>query len=133
MPAELSDQDYRRLLAFQTRLRRFQRWSEEQALEAGLTPSQHQLLVAVRGHPDRRGPTIGDVAGYLAIRHQSAVELADRAQAVGLIERHPDPQDQRVVRLILTPLGEQRVAYLAASHLEELRRLEPLLRALVAE
>jgi DNA-binding MarR family transcriptional regulator len=133
MPVELSEQDYRRLVAFLTSLRRLQRRGEEQTVEAGLTPSQYQLLVAIRGHPDRRGPTIGDVATYLMIRHHSAVELADRAQAVGLIQRHPDPADQRVVRLALTPLGAQRVAALAAIHLEELRRLEPLLRALTAQ
>jgi hypothetical protein len=52
----------RDLLTFRTGLRHFQRWSEQQAAVAGLTPAQHQLLVAVRGHRDRRGPTIGEVA-----------------------------------------------------------------------
>jgi|SRR5262245_6352248 len=128
----LTDSEYRNLLASRTGLRRFLRWSEQQAAQAGLTPAQHQLLVAVRGHPDPRGPTIGQVAGHLLVRHHSAVELVDRAQALGLVERVPDGDDQRVVRLALTPAGHHRVRALTDLHLEELRRLAPLLDALVA-
>jgi hypothetical protein len=53
MPA-LDQAQYERLLRFRTGLRRFLRWSAEQAATAGLTPAQHQLLLAVRGHPDPR-------------------------------------------------------------------------------
>ncbi|HKF00319.1 MAG TPA: MarR family winged helix-turn-helix transcriptional regulator [Actinomycetes bacterium] len=127
-----TDTDYRNLLAFRTQLRRFNRWSEEQAAAAGLTHAQHQLLVAVRGHPDPRGPTIGEIAGYLLIRHHSAVQLVDRVQALGLVARLPDRDDQRVVRIGLTAAGDERVHALTALHLEELRRLAPLLDQLVA-
>jgi hypothetical protein len=65
-----TNEDYRRLLELRTGLRRFLRWSEQHAEAAGLTPSQHQLLLAIRGHDDPRGPTVGDVAGYLAPRRQ---------------------------------------------------------------
>jgi DNA-binding MarR family transcriptional regulator len=126
----LDQGQYERLLRFRTGLRRFLRWSAEQAALAGLTAAQHQLLLAVRGHPDPRGPTVGDVAGYLFLRHHSAVELIDRAQAAGLIERHADPDDGRAVRLGLTASGEERLAKLAAAHLEELGRLERKLHAL---
>ena len=78
---DLRDADYEDLLALRTGLRRFLRWSEQQAEAAGLTPAQHQLLLAVRGHPDRRGPTVGEVADYLLLRHHSAVGLVDRAVA----------------------------------------------------
>jgi DNA-binding MarR family transcriptional regulator len=74
----LNQAQYERLLRFRTGLRRFLRWSAEQAALAGLTPAQHQLLLAVRGHPEPQGPTIRDVAGYLLLRHHSAVELVDR-------------------------------------------------------
>ena len=74
----IDDADYRRLLEFRTGLRRFLHWSEEQARAAGVTPAQHQLLLAIRGH-DGAGPTIGDVADYLLLRHHSAVGLVDRA------------------------------------------------------
>ena len=68
-----TDEDYRRLLELRTGLRRFLRWSEQHAEAAGLTPAQHQLLLAIRGHRDPRGPTVGDVAGYLMLRPHSAV------------------------------------------------------------
>src|SRR5580698_5147383 len=58
----LTDADYEDLLALRTGLRRFLRWSEQQAETAGLTPSQHQLLLAIRGHTDERGPTTSSFA-----------------------------------------------------------------------
>lgn len=119
----LSDSDYARLLSMRTNLRRFLRWSEQQAAEAGVTPAQHQLLLAIRGHSDQRGPTIGEVADYLLLRHHSTVGLVDRADAAGLVTRHRDPDDHRLVRLRLTPTGESCLEALSALHLEELDRL----------
>jgi DNA-binding MarR family transcriptional regulator len=119
-----SDQDYERLLAFRDRLRRFVHWSEQQAFDAGITPAQYQLLLAIRGHPDGP-PTIGDVAEHLLLRHHSVVGLVDRAAQAGLVERHVDAADHRVVRLALTPAGARRLARLAAAHIEELSRAGP--------
>jgi DNA-binding MarR family transcriptional regulator len=129
----IEDEDYRRLLAFRDGVRRFLHWSEDQARAVGLTAAQHQLMLAIRGHvdEDRSGgpvaPTIGDVAGHLLVRHHSAVELIGRAEAAGLVARHEDPNDLRVVRLSLTDDGERRLQQLSALHLEELRRLQPVL------
>jgi len=122
-PLRIGDDGYRRLLLLRTGLRRFLHWSEGQAEEVGLTAMQHQLLLAVRGHPDPRGPTIGDVASYLVLRHHSAGELVDRAETAGFLERVRDAVDLRVVRLRLTPLGSRRLAALTQVHLEELARL----------
>ncbi|MHB1447362.1 MAG: DUF488 family protein, N3 subclade [Acidimicrobiales bacterium] len=119
----LPDEAYGRLLALRTGLRHFERWSEQQARAQGLTPAHHQLLLAVRGHPDPRGPTIGEVADYLVLRHHSAVELVDRADAAGLVTRSRDEQDHRLVRLSLTESGALRLEALSALHLEELDRL----------
>ena len=130
MDRDLDDADYQRLLQFRTGLRRFLRWSEEQAEKAGLTPAQHQLLLAVRGHEGERGPTIGDVAGYLLLRHHSAVGLVDRAVKAGFLERHEDPQDRRIVRLRLTQRAAQTLQKLSAAHLEEIQRLAPRIRDL---
>jgi len=124
--ARLTDDDFRELLRFRDALRRFQRWSEGQARAAGLTPAQHQLLLAVRGHDG--DPTIGDVAEHLMLRHHSAVELVDRAERAGLLQRRPDPDDRRVVHLELTSDGESHLAALSAAHLAELRRLQGGLR-----
>jgi DNA-binding MarR family transcriptional regulator len=119
----LTDADYEDLLTLRTGMRRFLRWSEQQAEAAGLTPAQHQLLLAVRGHPDPRGPTIGEVADYLLLRHHSAVGLIDRADAAGLVMRARDPDDHRLVRLQLSAAGRKRLDALSAQHLEELQRL----------
>lgn len=117
----LTDADFERLLAFRDGLRRFLRWSDDQARAVGLTGSQHQLLLAVRGHDG--APSISDVAHHLLLRHHSAVELVDRVVAAGLLERTADRDDHRVVRLRLTPAGARKVAALAEAHLEELSRL----------
>ncbi len=123
-PARLTDRDYQRLLGFRTELRRFLHWSEEQAESLGITAAQHQLLLAVRGHDDRRGPTVGDVASSLLLRHHSAVGLVDRAAEAGLIRREHDVDDHRSVRLRLTPEGARKLARLSRRHLEELDRLK---------
>ncbi|MDE3207163.1 MAG: MarR family transcriptional regulator [Acidobacteriota bacterium] len=119
----LSDGDYSRLLALRTGLRRFERWSAQQAEAAGLTAAQHQLLLAVRGHPGEEGPTIGEVADYLLLRHHSAVGLIDRAEAAGLLHRERSRHDHRVVRLRLSEDGARRLEVLSKLHMEELRRL----------
>ncbi|HEY1968306.1 MAG TPA: helix-turn-helix domain-containing protein [Pseudonocardia sp.] len=129
----LSQRDYTNLLEFRTALRRFESWSQEQAKQAGLTPAWHQLLLAVKGHPDRRGPTISEVAEYLNVRHHSVVGLVDRAASSGLLLRCRDDNDARVVRLRLTDLAEQRIAALSQLHIAELGRLAPILEHLIAE
>lgn len=125
--ARLSQADYERLLAFRTMLRRFLHWSEEEARAAGLTAVQHQLLLAVRGHPGPHPPTIGQLSEYLALRHHSVVELIDRAEAADLVRRVRDTVDHRVVRVLLSGEAERRIEQLSHLHLEELRRLAPAL------
>ncbi|HEY1763033.1 MAG TPA: MarR family transcriptional regulator [Acidimicrobiales bacterium] len=120
---KLTDDTYASLLAVRTGMRRFERWSEQQARAAGLTAAQHQLLLAIRGHADQRGPTVGEVADYLLLYHHSAVGLIDRAESAKLIRRSRDNDDHRVVRLRLTADGARRLERLSALHVEELKRL----------
>src|ERR1700704_6324166 len=122
MSRELTEEEYRRLLRFRDGLRRFLDWSSREAMTAGLTPAQHQLLLAIRGH-EPGAPSMSDVADHLLTRHHSTVQLVDRAERAGLVERHADEEDHRIVRLHLTNLGARRLESLAASHLEELKRL----------
>jgi DNA-binding MarR family transcriptional regulator len=122
--------DYERLLELRTTLRRFLRWSADQAEAMGLTPSQHQLLLAVRGHPGPSDPTIGELAHHLLLRHHGAVQLVDRAEAGGWVKRLGDEVDHRVVRVTLTPRGAKALESLAAEHLEELRRIGSAFAAL---
>lgn len=127
------DAIYSRLLALRTALRRFEQWSAEQARAAGLTPAQHQLLLAIKGHDDPRGPTVSDVAEYLLLRHHSVVGLVDRAEEAALITRRRDADDQRVVRLKLTRTGLRRLRTLSDLHVEELSHLIPMLDKLEAQ
>jgi DNA-binding MarR family transcriptional regulator len=125
--ARVRDADYQLLLELRTRLRRFLRWSEERAAEVGLTSAQHQLLLAIRGSPEPSGPTIGEVAEHLLLRHHSTVELVDRAEAAGFVLRESDPNDHRIVRLRLTKKALLRLEQLTEQHLEEVRRLQSVL------
>jgi len=124
--------EYENLLAFRTSLRQFLHWSHSQVQAVGLTPAQHQLMVAVKGHPGGRDPAISDLAGYLLLRHHSAVELVDRAAAAGLVERYADAGDRRITRVRLTADGEARLRRLTPAHFGELRTLAPVLDQLVA-
>lgn len=126
----LVQSDFEHLLALRTALRRFLRWSERQAQAAGITPGQHQLLLAIKGHPDPAGPTIGDVAEYLVLRHHSAVGLVDRAAAAGLVQRNSDRGGHGIVRLTMTDAGVEKLDALTEAHLAELKQLAPAMRAL---
>lgn len=129
----LSHSDYAALLRTRCELRRFLRASEDAAKAAGITPAQHQLLLAVKGHAAARPPTIGDLADYLLLRHHSAVELINRAEHGGLVVRERDPDDNRVMRVRLTGAAERVLAELTRVHLAELRDLAPILDRLTAE
>lgn len=123
----MTEAEYERLLAWRSGLRAFMQWSERQAGSVGLTGAQHMVLLAVRGHTGEQGPTVRDVADYLALQHHSAVGLIDRVHRLGLVERRPDPDDGRVVRIALTDQGEQCLESLTAVHLDELGRVAPRL------
>jgi DNA-binding MarR family transcriptional regulator len=88
------------------------------------------LLLAIKGHPDPAGPTIGEIADYLVLRHHSAVGLIDRATKDGLVKRTPDPRSRSVVRVTLTPAGAAKLDALAEAHLQELVHLAPTMRTL---
>jgi DNA-binding MarR family transcriptional regulator len=128
----LTDQEYSDLLTFRTELRRFLAWSADQAKAAGVTPAQHQLILAVRGFRGRSAlPTVGDLANVLMSTHHATVELIDRAEKAGWVTRRPDDDDSRVVRVALTRNGADLLDLLSAAHLEELARLASMLAHLV--
>lgn len=128
-----TDAEYQRLLAFRNALRRFDQWSRQAAESHGLTHAQHQLLLAVRGSRTDGGPSVGEVAEALLVRHHTASELVDRTHALGLIERSRSAQDARRVQLRLTAAGERVLEELTAVHLEELRRLGPVFGPVLRE
>ncbi|MBV6431926.1 MAG: hypothetical protein IANPNBLG_02059 [Bryobacteraceae bacterium] len=117
----LSLSDYRQLAAFRHQLRLFLHFSESQAREHGLEPQQHQALLALKGMPEGRRPTIGDLAERLLLRHHTTVELVNRLESAGLVRRRPGTEDRREILLHLTAKGSRKLASLSVAHQEELR------------
>jgi DNA-binding MarR family transcriptional regulator len=128
-----TDDDYRAIAAFRAGLRRFIRFSEDAARAAGLSPQQHQLLVAIRGHPGSEPPTIGDLARALQIKHHSAVGLVDRMEQGGYVQRKGSTIDNRRVHVVIAPAGEAVLRSLTAAHRQEHQHLHELLQRLTAE
>ena len=123
----LSKRDFEALARFRFGIRRYLRFSEETVRRHGLTPQQYQLLLAIKGFPDRDWAAVRELADRLQLRHHSVVELVNRAQSQGLVERAPHPTDARAVRVELTAEGERILARLSALHRDELRRQDTAL------
>lgn len=133
MPLDTLDQsDYTALAEFRYLIRCFLEFSEERAKSVGLTPRQHQALLVIKGYGKGEPIAVGTLADRLRIKHHSAVELANRLTESGLIERIADEQDQRKVLLQLTRLAQTQLAALSAAHRDELSRIEPMLRRVLA-
>ncbi len=122
--------DYQALASIRQALRRFLAFSEEAALQCGLSPGQHQALLAIAGMAPP--VTMGALAQWLDIRPHSAGEMADRLEALGLLRRCPDAADRRRVFLSLTPRAHAKLAGLSTVHRQELRRLSRVLKPLLA-
>ncbi|MGH2755703.1 MAG: MarR family winged helix-turn-helix transcriptional regulator [Actinomycetota bacterium] len=131
MPTTLGDDEYRKILDFRVAIRRFLEWSSQQAAAAGVTSTQHQLLLAIRGLDDGSGITVGDVAETLLLKHHSAVELIDRAVENGLVRKSQDPDDRRHVRVALTRKGTGALERITLGNLDELMHLAPKLTRLL--
>jgi DNA-binding MarR family transcriptional regulator len=129
----LRDDEYQALARLRYLLRVFLRFSEDAARDEGLTPQQHQLLLAVRGFSGDRAPTVGEVADMLQLQQHSVVELVDRAVEAGLIRRRPDRTDRRRQLLSVTPQGEDHLARLAPLHQAELRRFRDEINLLLGD
>src|SRR5690348_11383007 len=102
MTQSIKHSDFQALAEFRYQLRRFVRFSEAAAREAGIEPQQHQLLLAVKGIPDGEVPRIAYLADRLQIQHHSAVELLDRMERKGLVARIRGENDRREVLVQLT-------------------------------
>src|SRR6266568_2653552 len=116
-----------RLAEFRYELRRFLHFSERAAIESGLKPQQHQLLLQVAGAPASTPVTIAYAAERLGLRHNSAVELVDRCEHEGLLARVADHNDKRKVFLRVTGKGGQLLSGLAGDHARELNEMAPRL------
>ncbi|MFQ5666175.1 MAG: MarR family winged helix-turn-helix transcriptional regulator [Candidatus Binatia bacterium] len=122
-----SQSDIRNLARFRYAIRKFLRFNEQAARQAGLTPQQHQLLLGVAGFTGKNSAKIGEIAEFLQVQHHSAVGLVDRAEAMGLVRRHVNPDDRREVRVCLTADGVRKLRTLAALHRKELSGMRRML------
>jgi len=117
--------DFKAMAELRYQIRKFLRFSENAARQAGIEPQQHQLLLAIRGLPDGASPTIGVLAERMQLQHHSTVELVDRLVDRNFLCRLRSTNDRRQVLVKLTHDGEEFLEKLSLHHLEELQSAGP--------
>ena len=110
----------RKLAEFRFQLRKFLRFSETASDAAGISVQQYQLLQVIAAIPDGQGASISYLADRMILRHNSAVELVDRAVRAGMVRRESDEEDLRRSLVLLTPQGSAMLERLVVEHLIEL-------------
>ena len=137
MSTTATQPDFKAMAELRYQIRRFLRFSENAARQAGIEPQQHQLLLAVRGLPDVLKPTIGVLAERMQLQHHSTVELIDRLVERGFLLRLRSTDDKRQVLVKLTHNGEEFLKRLSLHHLQELQSAGPtfvkVLQSLIEE
>jgi DNA-binding MarR family transcriptional regulator len=123
----LTTAGYRLLAGFRYEVRRFLAFSEQAARGAGLEPQQHQLLLALRGLPEGKRPTVGTLAERLCIQPHTAVPLVDKLEERGLLRRERGMGDRREVLVRITPRGETILRKLSSVHREQIASMGPAL------
>lgn len=125
---QLTGSEYIALAEFRYQLRRYLRHMEEEARANGHHPQQYQLLLAIKGLPPPRIPTVSVLAERMQMNHNSLVELADRCEKRGFIRRiRSSPSDRRTVTLAITPAGEAMMRQQASASRQELQTVGPIL------
>ena len=117
--------DFKAMAELRYQIRRFLRFSENAAREAGIEPQQHQLLLTVKGLPEDLKPTVGALAERMQLQHHSTVELIDRLVDRGFLYRLRATDDRRKVFIKLTHDGEEFLNKLSLHHLQELQSTGP--------
>jgi DNA-binding MarR family transcriptional regulator len=121
LPIRIRSADYRALADLRYRIRHFLRASDVAALQLGLEPQQYLLLLAVRGLPQEMKPTIRTLAERLGLKHNSTVELINRLQSRGCVQRTRSAEDRRCVLVSLLPRGEKLLEQVARQRITEVR------------
>ena len=132
MSAELVDPSKLKTLAeFRFQLRKFLSFSEMATERRGVAAQQYQLMQVIAAMPEGQQASISYLAERMVLRHNSTVELVDRAERAGLVRREHDESDLRRSLVRLTPQGEEVLNELVIEHLSELGpRCEYLIQAL---
>lgn len=119
------------LAEFRFQMRKFLSFSEIASERYGIPAQQYQLMQVIAAMPEDQQASITYLAERMILRHNSTVELVDRAERAGLVRRENDPKDLRRSIVQLTPEGQKILQRLVAEHLKELAPLcEPLIHAL---
>jgi DNA-binding MarR family transcriptional regulator len=79
----------------------------EKLAELELFAGQEQVLQALAASGLM---TMGELAAVLRVRPPTASKTVSRLAALGLVERHAEPDDARVVRVKLTEEGQRKAA-----------------------
>jgi DNA-binding MarR family transcriptional regulator len=119
--------DCRSLAELRYQTRRFVSLSEQTARAAGIEPQQHQLLLAIKGLPPDRRPTIKTLAERLCVQHHTVVALVDQVEARKLVRRKRHAEDRREILLVLTAQGQRLLRGLSVLHRDQLRIVGPTL------
>jgi DNA-binding MarR family transcriptional regulator len=79
----------------------------EKLAELELFAGQEQVLQALAASGLM---TMGELAAVLRVRPPTASKTVSRLAALHLVERHPEPDDARIVRVKLTEEGQRKAA-----------------------
>jgi DNA-binding MarR family transcriptional regulator len=127
IPTEVPDV-FRLVADWRAALRDFMSASKEILKKHDVTSMQYQTLLAIRVSDEPEGLSMNGLAGYLGVRHNSAVGLINRLETHGLVQRARSQRDRRVAHLRLTEEGENVLEVLAEGHSQELNRIRPEMR-----
>jgi DNA-binding MarR family transcriptional regulator len=111
------------LAEFRFQLRQFLAFSEISSERHGIQAQQYQLLQVIAAAPPGQPASVSYIADRMVLRHNSTVELVDRAERASLVRRHTDERDLRRSLIRITPTGEQLLRAMVAEHIQELDRL----------
>jgi len=111
------------LAEFRFQMRKFLNFSESASERCGIPAQQYQLMQVIAAIPDGQHASITYLAERMILRHNSTVELVDRAERAGLVRRESDPTDMRRSLVMLTTQGNEILERLVAEHLRELSPL----------
>ena len=118
---KIATADYRALAELRYRILHFLSEADATALQLGLEPQHYFLLLAMRGLPEGAHATIRTLAERLALKHNTTVELVDRLEKHGYVQRTRSRVDHRCVLVSLLPRGRKLLEQVAQRRITELR------------
>ena len=73
----------------------------------GIDVAEWRILTTLS---DGDGLTVGQLAEIVLFQQPTLTKIADRMEALGLVERQRDSKDRRIVRVFIKPAGREKVA-----------------------